>query len=583
MDQTHTTPAGPVVAGLDGHEHDDDVIVLAELIARSLNAAVLLAHVVPEPLVDHGTRSYEIVSRRRGRELLAQASAGLAAPADVQLVEQAPPARGLREIAEEHGASVLVLGAAHHGVVGRVVHGSVLHQVASHPPCPLAVAPAGYRAGAALERIGVAYDDTDEAERALALAVGLARGAGAELQLWWVRAPVDADSPQRTVNGTPYSHEQARATLAAAIARLPDGIHATAEVVEGQTVETLAHAVEQNRIDLLVTGSRGVGPVKRLLVGSTSNGLLSRVRCPLLITPARGAAPVVADAAAAPATGLGTVIVGVEHQERGRDAIALGAVLAHAGGRTVLCGVISDAAAETSREQELQRLREDTAEQWPGVAGAEVRVLTAHSPVGALRALAGQERDPVIVLASSHRGPLGRVVPGDTATRLLSFAPCPVAVAPVGYGAAAPERPIADIAVAYDGTIESDRALAMAATVAARAGARVRLYHAMHAIPAGDAWVNFREHMEEFARKTLDAGTNQLPPEVRGTSTLLEGDTATLLAEAAERDGVELLFLGTRGTGPLRQGLFGGAAGALLRSARCPIVIVPRRAADPHH
>ena len=38
-----------------------------------------------------------------------------------------------------------------------------------------------------------------------------------------------------------------------------------------------------------------------------------------------------------------------------------------------------------------------------------------------------------IVVGSSHRGPVGRIVPGSVGERLLHGAPCPVAVAPRGY------------------------------------------------------------------------------------------------------------------------------------------------------
>jgi nucleotide-binding universal stress UspA family protein len=38
-------------------------------------------------------------------------------------------------------------------------------------------------------------------------------------------------------------------------------------------------------LDLLVVGSRSYGPLRRLVLGSTSNYLQRRARCPLLVLP----------------------------------------------------------------------------------------------------------------------------------------------------------------------------------------------------------------------------------------------------------------------------------------------------------
>jgi nucleotide-binding universal stress UspA family protein len=56
---------------------------------------------------------------------------------------------------------------------------------------------------------------------------------------------------------------------------------------------------------------------------------------------------------------------------------------------------------------------------------------------------------------------------------------------------------------------------------------------------------------------------------------VLDGDVATVIAETAQSDDVHLLFVGSRGHGPVREALFGGVGAALMRCARCPLVIVP--------
>jgi nucleotide-binding universal stress UspA family protein len=55
------------------------------------------------------------------------------------------------------------------------------------------------------------------------------------------------------------------------------------DVGYGQRGEELARFSEG--LDLLLVGSRGYGPVGRLLNGSTSNYLSRHARCPLLVLP----------------------------------------------------------------------------------------------------------------------------------------------------------------------------------------------------------------------------------------------------------------------------------------------------------
>src|SRR6185436_12526898 len=80
------------------------------------------------------------------------------------------------------------------------------------------------------------------------------------------------------------------------------------------------------------------------------------------------------------------------------------------------------------------------------------------SPAKGIQTVAAKEGASLIVIGSSGRGGTGRVLAGTTAERLLHGAPCPVAVAPAGY--AATDHAIATIAVGYDGSPESEAALA---------------------------------------------------------------------------------------------------------------------------
>jgi nucleotide-binding universal stress UspA family protein len=90
--------------------------------------------------------------------------------------------------------------------------------------------------------------------------------------------------------------ERAQADVDEVVAQL--GETATGEVVVGDPVAELSYAA--NDLDLLVTGSRDYGPVRRVMLGSTSNKLVHQAPCPVLVIT-RGAVEHAAEGAQAAA------------------------------------------------------------------------------------------------------------------------------------------------------------------------------------------------------------------------------------------------------------------------------------------
>jgi nucleotide-binding universal stress UspA family protein len=276
------------------------------------------------------------------------------------------------------------------------------------------------------------------------------------------------------------------------------------------------------------------------------------------------------------------IAVGLDSRRHDRDALALAARLQRAlGGRLVLAHAIPPAPLMGSLELEYAgQARHNGLELLSRArrridAASKTCLLDTWPPAYALRRLAEDERANTVVLASSHQGAFGRIVPGSTASHLLAHAPCAVAVAPVDYAEFAPSR-ISVVGVAYDVTPEADRALEVAAGAARVLAAPLRLYHAIHAIPDGPGWDEYRKCMHEVAQAILDAGLRTIPSDIKATARMLEGHTADVIANAARCDGIDLLYVGSRGYGPVREALFGGVTGGLLQTSRCPLVIVPR-------
>jgi len=68
------------------------------------------------------------------------------------------------------------------------------------------------------------------------------------------------------------------------------GCACEALLIQGPTVETILREIEKLSVDMVVLGSHGKGILKRLLVGSTSEGVLHQSSVPVLVVPTHGRA-----------------------------------------------------------------------------------------------------------------------------------------------------------------------------------------------------------------------------------------------------------------------------------------------------
>jgi nucleotide-binding universal stress UspA family protein len=273
---------------------------------------------------------------------------------------------------------------------------------------------------------------------------------------------------------------------------------------------------------------------------------------------------------------MAKIVIGFDGSSESRDALHLGSAMGHA--------IDADLIVATASNPRLDRGASE-AEVFAGIFNRArqelphrdfaMRELRDDGAVGGLKDLAAREQADLIVIGSTHRGQLGRVVPGSVGERLLSGAPCPVAVAPRGY-ASTEHFGLGLIGVAFDGSRESHIALREAITLAKRLDSMLRVVTIVPSIEA-DADSSFRTVMEDHGRDVRDAALDELPSWVEVESALEEGDPARALA----RHGVELdlLVIGSRGYGPLRRTLLGGVSADVMRTAPCPVIAIPPTAA----
>jgi nucleotide-binding universal stress UspA family protein len=63
------------------------------------------------------------------------------------------------------------------------------------------------------------------------------------------------------------------------------GLVSTIVELEGNPADLILSQADNSRVDLIVLGSHGRGPLSHLFLGSVADGVLKRARCPVLIVP----------------------------------------------------------------------------------------------------------------------------------------------------------------------------------------------------------------------------------------------------------------------------------------------------------
>ena len=232
-------------------------------------------------------------------------------------------------------------------------------------------------------------------------------------------------------------------------------------------------------------------------------------------------------------------------------------------------------------EAALRELESDLDASGVVVRYATIRGMSAPS---ALHEVADREGAALLVVGSTDRGALGRVLPGSTAERLMHGASCPVAVVPREWTESSGLR---TIGVAYVDTEEGRNALRGAHALARRASATLRVLtvariragaHTETAAPRpGRPGKGFeavegehRSQAEAIVRDEVAQLGGDVPVEV---DAFLE-DPAEVLIRVSEH--IDLLVCGSRGYGPLRAVLLGGVTRRVSAAAHCPVLVLPR-------
>ena len=199
------------------------------------------------------------------------------------------PDAEISHLAEEIGAGLIVMGSRGLGPVRRLLVGSVSNSVVRHAHGPVLVVRDG---GDALpERILLAVDGSEESGLAVRAAAELSARTGAEVHVAHV-----LPSPERMYGPHFYSADlkgsllerverDAREFLERQAEKISslDGKVGGTHVVSGNAPAEIVKLAEELNTGLTVLGSRGLGGVRRALMGSVSDSVVRHAHNPVLV------------------------------------------------------------------------------------------------------------------------------------------------------------------------------------------------------------------------------------------------------------------------------------------------------------
>lgn len=135
-------------------------------------------------------------------------------------------------------------------------------------------------------KILVATDGSDHAKKAVAAAADLGRRYGARVTVVTVFEPIPIDL------GTPYGEQLTARRMGVAEELLREaaqvlersGVAHETDTLSGPPARMILEVARTRRPDLIVLGSRGLGPVGQILLGSVSFRVVQEAPCPVLLT-----------------------------------------------------------------------------------------------------------------------------------------------------------------------------------------------------------------------------------------------------------------------------------------------------------
>ena len=208
----------------------------------------------------------------------------------------------------------------------------------------------------------------------------------------------------------------------------PKTAEVSSRLESGRPAEMVLAVAEEEKADMIVLGSRGLGPVKELLLGSVSHRILAHATCPTLIVNRA-------------LESLRHILLPVQGPEDAEAAIRFLATkpFQNPGEITVLSTepvaqspwLVGASVAESVTQQirqSAQRFVEDTAARLTALGYHATPVVASDAPGAAILKQAEAANPDLILMGSRGLEGVSRFLLGSVSHAVLNRAPCPVLI-----------------------------------------------------------------------------------------------------------------------------------------------------------
>jgi nucleotide-binding universal stress UspA family protein len=283
-----------ILLATDGSEDAELAATTAVGLAMVTSSELHVVHVgsaVPEHFEPTGTEAAQKMDQEATRILEEQVKkieniGGTIAQSHLRVGDAA---REIVELAEELGVGLIAVGSRGRGRLRRLAMGSVSDAVVRHAHCGVMVV--RWKPVVFPTKILLATDGSQEAILAAQTVADLVERTGSELHVehagWvfhgvysgWNLAPLPAGFSQAELD------QGARKLLEAEVERIEGaGTQVTRpHLRSGRADEEIVVLAEELGTDLIVLGCRGLGGVRRALMGSVSESVVRHAHCPVLV------------------------------------------------------------------------------------------------------------------------------------------------------------------------------------------------------------------------------------------------------------------------------------------------------------
>jgi nucleotide-binding universal stress UspA family protein len=273
-------PFARVLVGVDGSARGDEATRQAAALALPAANPVVLVHAID------ANRPHDEDVEAGAEEALGRAAAVIrqAGGEPDARMPAGDPGEVLVEEAREHGIDLVCVGPDSSALGGALRFGRVATHVVREAPCSVLIArPAG---PAFPSTILCGVDGSDASVGTAKVAAAIALASGAELHLVHVVPVFRGRDAEWTLGADEESPPELERSVEA-VRR--SGVEPVRDMAMGRPEHALVAGARRLQADLVVVGHRGLGPVKRRLLGSVSEHCASHAPCSVLVVRARDA------------------------------------------------------------------------------------------------------------------------------------------------------------------------------------------------------------------------------------------------------------------------------------------------------